>query len=58
MGVRGTGEFASTISELGLKQYRLNMETFVDIARNIGAEPILMIEARLVTPDNTSREKC
>lgn len=56
-GMKPSGGYASTISELGLKQYRLNMETFVDIARNIGAEPILMIEARLVTTDNTSKEK-
>lgn len=56
-GMKPSGEYGSTISDLGLKQYRLNMETFVDIARNIGAEPILMIEARLVTPENTSKEK-
>ena len=29
------------------------METFVDLARNIGAKPILITQARLVKPDNT-----
>jgi hypothetical protein len=29
------------------------MEVFVDLARNIGATPILITQARLVKPDNT-----
>ena len=29
----------------------------MDIARNIGAVPILMIEGRLVTPDNSEADK-
>lgn len=56
-GIRPVGEYSSTIPDEALKQYKLNVETFVDIARNIGAVPILMIEARLVTRDNTSAEK-
>jgi len=31
---------------LGLKQFELNIEMFVDLARNIGAIPILMTQAR------------
>lgn len=32
----------------GFRQYRLAMEIFVDLARNIGAQPILLTQARLV----------
>ena len=31
----------TSFSELGLEQYKLNLELFVDITRNIGATPIL-----------------
>ena len=60
VGAEGTipvGEYSSTIADAALRQYRLNIETFVDVARNIGAVPILMLEARLVTAGNTSAEK-
>jgi lysophospholipase L1-like esterase len=56
-GVKPPGEYKGTLSDAALMQYKLNVETFVDVARNIGAVPILMIEARLVAPDNTSKEK-
>jgi hypothetical protein len=56
-GARQGGDWGSEISETALRQYRLNMETFADIARNIGAVPILMLEARLVERDNTAQEK-
>ncbi len=56
-GMKPSGNYDDTISDAALKQYKLNLETFVDIARNIGAVPILMIEARLVAPGNTSKEK-
>jgi len=45
-----------TVSELnpiGFRQYQYAMEIFVDLARNIGAKPILITQARLVKPDNT-----
>jgi len=45
------------ISDLGPKQFRLNIEMFVDIARNIGAIPILVTQARLVSPNNSDAEK-
>ncbi len=38
-------------------QYRLNLAMFVDLARNIGAEPILVTQARLVTPDHTPEQR-
>jgi hypothetical protein len=56
-GMRPSGDYSSTFNEAALTQYKLNLETFVDIARNIGAVPILMVEGRLVTPDNSEADK-
>ncbi len=42
---------------LGLRQYRLNVELFVDAARNIGAIPILLTQATLVAPDNDEESR-
>jgi hypothetical protein len=39
------------IPEEALAQYKLNAELFVDCARNIGAVPILMMEARRIVRD-------
>ena len=50
-------ELASSFGTMGLNQYRLDVETFVDLARNAGGEPILMIEPRLATADSTEAEK-
>ncbi len=52
-GQKPAGEYLSEINVLGLKQYRLNIQMFVDIARNIGAVPILMTQGRLVLKNNT-----
>ena len=49
-----------TLSPGGFRQYQLAMEVFVDLARNIGAEPILLTQARLVHESNNltpEREK-
>jgi len=56
-GAAPEGEFTTTIAEPAVRQYRLNVELFVDAARNVGAVPILMIEARLVAPGNTPPER-
>jgi lysophospholipase L1-like esterase len=56
-GIRSREEPSGTISPAKLLQYRLNVATFVDLARNAGAEPILMTQARLVTPDNTPEQR-
>jgi lysophospholipase L1-like esterase len=40
-----------------LKQYRLNLELFVEAVRDIGAVPVLMTEPTLVARDNTDFEK-
>ncbi len=51
------GEYAAGPSESGLRQYRLTLQTFADVARNIGALPVLVTEARLVAPDNGPGQK-
>lgn len=45
------------VHEIALKQYRLNVEMFVDLAKNINAVPILVKQARLVSHDNTEEEQ-
>jgi hypothetical protein len=47
----------SELNPLGFRQYKLAMEMFVDLARNIGAKPILMTQARLVVSDNTAVQR-
>lgn len=42
------------IEENALRQYRLNLELFVDAVRNMGATPVLMTQARLATFENAS----
>lgn len=51
------GELKEEITEEALRQYQLDVELFVDLAKNIKAVPILMIPARLVSPNNTEAEK-
>ncbi len=63
-GLRKAGDTQNSIDTLnpnGFRQYQLAMEMFVDLARNIGAEPILLTQARLVaaghilSPEKTKR---
>ena len=56
-GVLPEGSYASTLSETALRQYRLNVQTFVDVARNVGAVPVLVTEARLVSRKNEDADK-
>lgn len=51
------GDYTSEITETALSQYYLNQVMFVDLAREIGAVPILMTEARLTTANNTESQK-
>jgi hypothetical protein len=54
-GMRKAGDLQNSIDTLnpnGFRQYQLAIEMFVDLARNIGAEPILMTQARLVYGSN------
>ena len=45
------------IGEIGPRQYEINLRMFVDLARNVGATPILMTQGRLITSQNTEEEK-
>jgi len=50
-------EGISALKRKGFQQYQLAMEVFVDLARNIGAEPILVTQARLVHESNELTER-
>ena len=56
-GAIQSGEYTNEVNELGPKQYRINVEMFIDLAMNIHAVPILVTQARLVAHDNTDEEK-
>jgi lysophospholipase L1-like esterase len=49
--------YASIFSKTALAQYRMNVQTFVDVVRNAGARPVLVTEARLVARTNGTPEK-
>ncbi len=48
---------ASALNPNAFRQFQLAVEAFVDVARNIGAEPILMTQARLPHPANTPEDR-
>jgi len=50
------GQITSHLSPRALAQFRLTVETFVDVARNAGSTPVLISEARLVTRTNSEAE--
>lgn len=51
-GMLPSGEVGSTYGAFGPRQYEQNLRNFVDIARNMGARPVLATEATLVlNPD-------
>lgn len=56
-GEKPKGNFASEYGQYGIKQYKLNMETIVDVSRNIGATPILLTQARLVSETNNAEDR-
>lgn len=47
----------TTLNPLQFRQYQLAVELFVDLARNIGAQPILITQARLVHAENTTEQR-
>ena len=51
------GEITDHYTDWALKQYRLNVETFVDACRNFGAIPVLFTQPRLIALDNTEEDK-
>lgn len=60
LGVEGrkpVGQYSNTFSRWGLTQYKLNLETFVDLSRNIGAKPILLTQPRLVVQNNSDKDR-
>ena len=48
--------YTSYVSETALKQYKLNIQLFVDAAKNLSITPILMTQPLLVSPDNTEHQ--
>jgi lysophospholipase L1-like esterase len=51
-GILPTGTVGSTYGEFGPRQYDQNLRNFVEIARNMGARPVLATEATLVLHPN------
>jgi len=51
--VQRDGTFDFDLQEEALKQYELNVQLFVDCAKDIGAVPVLMTEARLAVRAST-----
>lgn len=45
------------VGDVGLAQFKLNLETFVDASRNIHAVPILLTQGTLVSPTNTADDR-
>lgn len=56
-GVVEDEEVTDRFSALAVDQYRVNLELFVDLSRNLGATPILMTQATLVDAENTDQDK-
>ncbi len=56
-GLEAEGIFLDRVNDSKLKQYKLNIEMFVDLARNIKAFPILMTQARLITKEINEIQK-
>ena len=50
-------ELSTYVSDRALRQYRLNFQLFADLARNINAIPIFMIQGRQIASDNSEDEK-
>jgi lysophospholipase L1-like esterase len=45
------------VQDSAVAQYRLNIATFVDLTRNIGAHAVLMTQARLPTPESPEEQR-
>lgn len=56
-GIIQGDEYSREIHDHGPTQFQLNIEMFTDLAHNIGATPILVTQARLVTHNNSEKEK-
>ena len=54
--VLSKGDFINEITDYAIRQYRLNLDTFTDICKNINAVPILMTQPRLPIQNNTKED--
>lgn len=60
LGIEGqvaASELSDSFDDLALRQFRLNVEMVVDASRNLGAEPILLTQATLVTADTSDADR-
>ncbi len=51
------GKYSESYNPWAVRQLKLNFRMFVDACHNIGAEPVLFTQPRLVCPSNTEEEK-
>lgn len=56
-GVVTTSRSLDQYSDYGPRQFGLNLHLLVAAARHVGAQPLLLTQARLVTPTNTPAER-
>lgn len=56
-GAAPASELAASYSPLAIRQYRLNVELFVDASRNIGARPVLLTQPSLIAAENGPAER-
>jgi len=56
-GVAPEGSYANTYSSWATRQYKLNIQLFVDTCRNIGATPVLLTQATLISSSNSTVER-
>lgn len=56
-GVIPGGSTVDSYGPLAVVQYRLDVQLFVDAARNLGITPVLLTEATLVTPSSTPQDQ-
>lgn len=55
-GEEGKGEYIDKLNDSNISQYKLNVEMFIDLAKNIHAVPVLMTEPRLINEINTPEQ--
>jgi hypothetical protein len=56
-GIVTSSNLHNAYSDYGPRQFALNLHLLVVAARHIGAKPVLLTQARLVTPTNTPAER-
>jgi len=56
-GAIPAGDYQSAYGAYGIKQFKLNIELIVDASRNIGAVPLLVTQATLVSSKNTAEDR-